>query len=646
MTDRAASRNEAWVIPVVSLSLVALVWAVFGQALTFGFVNYDDANYITENPVVQRGVTLQGLCWALTYGGIGHWHPLTWVSHMLDCQIYGLWAGGHHLTNVLLHGATVVCLFLVLRSMTGSLWRAAFVSAAWAIQPMRAESVAWISERKDVLSGLFFVLTVAAYVRYARRPAKLSYWLVAGLLALGLLAKNMLVTLPCVLLLLDYWPLRRTEPLPRLVIEKLPLFALSAGSCLATFLVPEKVPAYGHLSLPVRLENALLSYVIYLWQSVRPVDLAALYPNPRGLFPLPTVMGAMAVLAIISIAAVVARTEQPSFFVGWFWFAGMLLPTIGVVQISYYSHADRYTYLPQIGLYIAIVWGLSALIEKVHWPQWVIATLAGCVIAALAAAGWIQTSYWHDGERLWIHTVDCTEGNYLANNNLGDALWREGKMDGAIAFYREALKINPDYAEANYNLGYALSGVGRLDEAIAHYKKALAIQPEYAEAYNNLGNALSRESRVDEAVADYQEALRIKPDYADAYINLGNILSKEGRPDEAIADYEKALAVKPDYAEACNNLSYLLSTCRNAQLRDGPRAEALANRANLLTGGTNAMILNTLAAAYAEERRFPEAAQTEKDAIAVAEAQGGAGLENFLEQRLKLYQAGQPLRDK
>jgi len=593
-----AGLNDRWLVSGVCIFLAAIVWVVFGQTLRYEFVSFDDDLYVYDNPVVQKGLTWEGFRWALTYGSIGHWHPLTWLSHMLDCQLYGLQAGGHHLTNILLHTATVVLLFLVLRRMTGFLWRSAFVAAVFAIHPLRVESVAWVAERKDVLSAFFFMLTLTAYVRYARcvtgdkwqvtRTAasdsapgpscvtchpSLFYCLVLLFFALGLLSKNMLVTMPFVLLLLDYWPLNRLsnftpQVLLRRVAEKIPLFILMAGSCVATALVPEKLTA-DKLPFGLRMENAVVSYVTYLWQMIYPSGLACLYPNPTNNLPLWQVAGALGLLLVISGTAWAFRRTHPWLVVGWFWYVGMMIPVIGLVQISYYAHADRYTYLPQIGLYLLLTWAAADLCAGWRHRREVLGGGATVILVALIFCARTQTSYWRNGERLWTHTLACTSGNYTAHNNLGDALFQRGRVDEAIVQYQTALQIEPDYSFACYNLGNALLKKGRVDEAIAQYQTALQIKPDYAEAHDNLGNVLLQKGKVDEAITQYRTALQIKPDNAKAHNNFGNALLRKGRVDEAITHYQAALQIKSDYAEAHNNLG-------NALLQKGSVGEAIA----------------------------------------------------------------------
>ena len=597
-----AEWNNRRLVPAICFFLAALVWVVFGQTLHHGFVNFDDDLYVYENPVVQKGLSWQGFRWALTYGEIGHWHPLTWISHMLDCQLYGLDPGGHHLTNVLLHTASAILLFLVLRRMTGFLWRSAFVAAVFAIHPLRVESVAWIAERKDVLSGLFFMLTLWAYTRYVAGdrapgpcpdlvvghdvrsagpndlPRRLqmrtppapgrsrftfhvswNYGLVLLFFALGLLSKNMLVTTPCVLLLLDYWPLGRLSSftpqlLLRIVAEKIPLFILAVGSCVATALVSEKLAAAVQLPFGRRMENAVVSCITYLWQMIHPIGLACVYPNPTNNLPFWQVAGALGLLLAITGAAWVFRRTRPWLAVGWLWYLGMLVPVIGFVQISYYAHADRYTYLPQIGLVLLLTWAVADLCAGWRHRRLVLGGLAAIILVALIFPARTQTTYWRNSELLWSHALACTADNYIAHNNYGNVLPQPEKVDEAIVQYQTALHIKPDYAEAWYNLGNALFQKGGTDEAIAHYQTALQFNPGYAEAFNNLGYALFKKGRVDEAIVQYQKALEIKPDFAFACYNLGDALLQKGAVDEAITQYQRALRINPDLAKARNNL--------------------------------------------------------------------------------------------
>ncbi|HVV71040.1 MAG TPA: tetratricopeptide repeat protein, partial [Verrucomicrobiae bacterium] len=564
--------------------LAAMVWVVFGQTLGHEFLGYDDGAYVYENPEVSRGFSLRGVAWAFTYAGIGHWHPVTWLSHMLDCEIYGLKPWGHHLDNVLLHAAAAILLFLVLRGMTGAQWRSAFVAALFAIHPLRAESVAWVAERKDVLSGVFFMLTLGIYVRYARGPRSPARFApVAALFAIGLMCKGMLVTLPFVLLLLDWWPLCRlrvetgdgtdSKPLPpreirasiiSLVVEKIPLFALSAASCVITSLAPEDPTEVPHYSA---IGNAAMSCVIYLRQMFYPAGLAIPYPYPPNGWPMPDIVLALALLTAISIVAAKSWKRRPWLAVGWFWYLGMLVPVMGIVQISYYSHADRYTYLPQIGLYVLLTWAVAGLSANLPHRRLALGGGAAVVLAALMFCARAQTAFWKNDHTLWIRALDVTTDNDVACNNLGNDFLDEGNLDAAIGDFHKALQINPRYAKAHYNLGVALERTGQTGKAIEEYQAALQIMPNMPGAHNNLGNALFAAGDANGAVGHYLLAIQYKPDFAEAHNNLGNVLLLAGRFGEAIDHYQKALDINPDYAEAHNDLG-------NALLQTGHAAEA------------------------------------------------------------------------
>jgi protein O-mannosyl-transferase len=593
-----------WQAACVCVILVLAVLAVFGQTAGFGFVNYDDDQYVFENPVVEKGLSVEAVGWAFTHAQVANWTPLSTLSHMLDCQMFGLHAGGHHLVNVLWHAANAVLLFLVLRQMTGSLWRSAFVAAVFAIHSLRAESVAWVSERKDVLSAFFFMLAIGAYVRYAQEfkvqssKFKVLYSLCLVFFVLGLMSKPMVATLPFVLLLLDYWPLGRFQDAPqflRLVKEKIPFFALAAGACVATALVPGLVITDARrLPLLERFGNALVSDVVYVRQMVFPAGLAVPYPLPPNGYAIWQVGLALVFVAAITAGLVLWRKKRPALLVGWFWYLGMLFPVIGIIQISAdAARADRYTYLPGIGLALALTWAVAD--GSAGWKnrKLILGGSMLAVVGALGICGHRQTSYWKDSATLWRHVLACTSGNSLANNNLGVALAAKGDLAAAIVQYQKALEIKPDYSEAlnnlgvalvakgdveaaivqyqkaleikpdyvevRYNLGSALAGQGEYEAAITQYRKALEIKPDYAEALNNLGAALASKGEYAAAITQYRNALGIKPDYAEGRYNLGNALFAQGDKDAAIAQLQKALEIKPDYAEARNNLGSALS---------------------------------------------------------------------------------------
>ncbi len=559
-----SKETDGLAVATVCVLLAAIVWIGFGQTVWHHFVNYDDGMYVYQNPDVLRGPTRKGLLWSFTSASIGHWHPVTWWSHMLDCRLFGLWAGGHHLTNVLLHGSVAILLFLTLHQMTGSLLRSGFVAALFAVHPLRVESVAWISERKDVLSGVFFMLTVLAYVRYARGESRraVDYLLVLIFFALGLMSKGMLVTLPFVLLLLDYWPLGRlgdqkSEVRRQILVEKIPLFVLSALSIVATSLSPEKIAPVFRESLSTRLENAAVSYVIYLKQMFYPSGLTIPYFNPSNGFSLLEVGLALALLIAVSIGVFLFRRTRPYLAVGWLWYLGMMLPVIGIVQISYYARADRYTYLPQIGLCIMLTWGVADLFARWRRRREILTVAALVVIATLLMRTRIQASYWHDSEKLWHHALGVDGNNFVAHTNLGLALDEKGQPDAAIAEYEKALQIQPGYAEAHNDLGNALAGVGRLTEAIAQYQKALELVPGLPQVHNNLGTALAQNGQLTEAIAHFQKAIEIDPDMAGAHLNFGHALLQMGQPDEAIPHLLKALEIRPDFVDADKQLADL-----------------------------------------------------------------------------------------
>lgn len=536
----------------------------FGRTIRHGFLNYDDNIYIYQNLTVLAGLTRRGFLWAFTFAEIGHWHPLTWVSHMLDCSLFGLRAGGHHLTNVVLHGTAVILLFLALKEMTGAFWRSAFVAVLFAIHPQRVESVAWIAERKDVLSGVFFMATLLAYLRYLRRPPSLArYALVLILFALGLMSKGMLVTLPFVLLLLDYWPLGRVTPevlrgirlsenrtiVWRLVWEKVPLFVLSVGSCIATRLSPEVIAPGLQMTLPARIENAVVSYFIYLKQMFWPVDLTLPYFNPPGGFPLSQVIGALVILLGVSAFAIWSWRTRPYLTVGWLWYVGMMAPVIGLVQISYYARADRYTYLPQIGVYLWLIWGAAEWVRGWRYRREISAVAAFLLIAVLLRQTQAQTSFWRDSETLWQHALRTAPDNYVAHTNMGLVLQEKGDPVAAIAQYETALRIQPAYAETHNNFGNALCETGRVREAIVQYQEALALVPDLSQVHNNLGTAFGQNGQTAEAIAQFEKALEISPKFAAAHGNLGYALLLAGRVDEAQHHLLKALELRPGSAE-------------------------------------------------------------------------------------------------
>jgi tetratricopeptide (TPR) repeat protein len=586
----------------VCVFLVLAVVLVFGGTVQFDFVNYDDGILVYENPMVSRGLSREGVIWAFTTSVANMWYPLTWISYMLDSQFCGTKPWGYHATNVLLHAATSVILFLFLRRATGNFWASALVAAVFAIHPLRAEAVAWVGERKSPLSGLFFVATIAAYISFAQRPLSLlRYLAVAGLFTLGLLAKPTLVTLPFLFLLLDYWPLGRWRParpgpdsaatpdasrggesILLLVLEKVPLFMLSIACGVAAVLSQAgNIAPLNNVSLGARIANALISYVVYLRQFFWPTGLAAFYPQPDG-HPAWQAGAAFCLLAAISLIALWAWHKQPALFVGWFWYLGTMLPTSGLVQIGSHARADRYTYLPHIGLGLAIVWLLRGAVERLcgHWPsrRGIVAAAACLVIAGLMACAWQQVSYWQNSMRLWTHALDCTTGNVIAHCNLGLALADRGDFDNAIDHYHKALDIYPDDVECLNNLGLALAGRGQLKDAIACYARAVEIKPRFALAHNNLGIALAGSGRVDDAMREFHQALECTPDLATAHFNLGFALAGRRQFDAAIPEYREAVKIAP---RVLSN-HYCLALALAGRGKAGDLEEAIAEYGKVL----------------------------------------------------------------
>jgi protein O-mannosyl-transferase len=592
--------------------LVVITWLAFGQTVRYDFVNFDDNNYVYANPTITSGLTPDGIIRAFSSRHSGNWHPLTTISHMLDCQLWGLHAGGHHFTNIVLHTIAVVLLFLVLHHMTGAIWQSAFVAALFAIHPLRVESVAWISERKDVLSAVFFMLAIGAYVRYARSPSVGRYLMMSILFALGLMSKPMLVTVPFVLLLLDYWPLKRfaaRRSVERLILEKIPLFMLSAAAGVATFWAQQSsVAPVEQLPLVSRIGNGLVSCVIYVKQIIWPVQLAVFYPHPENKLPGWEIGLAILLLAVVSAGAIALRRKSPYLITGWFWYLVMLLPVIGLIQVGSQAHADRYTYLPQIGLYMLLAWVIADVLAS-RLQRRILAVTASVAIIALAWRAHVQASYWRNGESLWRHALAVTSGNFIAHNGLGHFLLTHARLDEAIEQFQMAVNIDPRFPEAQKNLSVALTEKGRTDEAIAHlqtllkeypndalghynlgnallkkgdsqgaiagYEKALSIQVRYPAAHYNLGIALDQNGRIDEAIAQYQQAVQEDPLYAKAYYLLGNDLLRKARVDDAIAAYEQALKSRPVYPEVQNNIGIAL-------LQKGRPSEAIAHWQNAL----------------------------------------------------------------
>ncbi len=626
--------REVLVCALLAAGIALAYFPVFGH----GFLYCDDPDYVSENAQVREGLTWHGVLWALTSFHASNWHPLTWLSHMLDVQAFGLHPGWHHLDNVLLHTLNSVLLFLALRRLTGAVWRSAVVAGLFALHPLHVESVAWIAERKDVLSGLFFMLTLLAYSQYVRNITgrgantvkqgrlrlhpKLWYSICLLLFFLGLMSKAMLVTVPVLLLLLDFWPLQRlvrseippsiSNVLP-LVKEKIPFLFLSAASSFVTFLAQQQggsVASATALPVGFRLENALVSYCAYVKLLFWPVGLAAYYPYP-GSVAIEFLTLAVLMLLGISIWVFWRRKRQPYLVVGWCWYLVSLLPVIGVIQVGMQAMADRYTYLPLIGLFMALVWGISDLAGSWRWRGLALsATSLSCLGACFGLTA-RQVPLWKDTETLYGHALEVTSNNAVAHQNLGAALAEQGRADEALVHFTEALRIWPDYAEARSNFGFLQFMQGKADEAIVSYRAALDTRPNLGKTHFLLGMALAIRNQ---------------------------------RP-EAIGEYRRALKLEPNHDVALNNLAWMLATDPEAQWRNGPEAVSLAERLCRLTQFANPQYIGTLAAAYAETGRYSEAIQMAEKAELLASKQENRALAEKNRQLLEFYRAGRPYHE-
>lgn len=688
MSKRAST---VWKIVGISIGLAGLVWLVFGQTLRHQFVNFDDGAYVYRNFNVTHGITIQQIVWAFTHAVAANWHPLTILSHMLDSELYGVGPSGHHLTNVILHTFAAILLFLAFWLMTRATWRSAFVAAIFAIHPLHVESVAWVAERKDVLSGVFFMLTLIAYFAYSRKPSIGRYLTVSILFICGLMSKPMLVTLPFVLLLLDYWPLGRLatsmpakpqsaidrNSLGWLVVEKIPFFAFSALTCVVTLITQQ--PSVTKVPLMARVGNALAAVAIYLGQTIWPAKLAVFYPLAENHLPTVGIGAGVVSLVGITIAAVFLRSSKPYILTGWLWFTGMLVPVIGIIQVGLQAHADRYLYLPQIGLCLIATWVLADLSRQLRFRRGIVASLALAVLVCLAWSARIQTSYWRDSESLWEHALSVTADNemgrehlcdaYLEKNRvddavregvralslraesadahatLGAALARQGKSDEALSQLQTALELNPRLVRVHYNLGNVLLQQGKVDEAIAHYEIELQTQPNFPEGQNNLANALFRKGRPDQARDHLESALKLNPSDPVAHNNLGIAFSQTGDMQAAIDQWNKTLAIQPDNLDAQCNLAWVYATFPDPSIRNGSKAVELAERALQLSNSTDPKIWRLAAAAYAEVGRFPEAIKAAQNGMALAEAAGNSDLVQTLDRNISRFQERSPLRD-
>ena len=584
-----SSRDDRRFTIAVCIFLTAIIWLVFGQTLSHDFINFDDDRYVYENSEVSRGLTLDGLKWVVTHSHASLWHPLTTLGHMADCQIYGLRPAGHHSTNVVLHNLGAILLFLVFRGMTGCIWQSAFIATVFAIHPMRVESVAWVAERKDVLSGVFFMLTLGAYLRYVRAPGISRYLTLSIFLACGLMSKATFVTVPLVLLLLDYWPLQRANDFRgsrRLLMEKIPLLALSAAASVATvFAQTVTMASLEQLSLLARLKNAAVSVIVYLRQMFWPTHLAVFYPHPHDQLNIWVVLACVALIVVLTLLAIFFRQKHPYVFVGWFWYLILLAPVLGIVQAGLQARADRFTYLPHIGITMLLTWSCADLTQQWRYRRIVLISMATFAIAALTVVAYQQTTFWRNSISLWEDTLAVTPDNQTAHQNLAAALWSKGRT-----------------AEANKHSRAA---------AIAHARTTLKDYPFDVATHND----------------------------------LGVLLVQNGDVRAGIEQWEISLQLNPDDGNALNNLAWVLATYPADTIRDGKRAVELAAKATTVPGGAVPIVLRTLAAAYAEAGDFSKAIQTGGRALDLATAQNNTSLLSTVRHEIELYQAHTPYRE-
>ena len=676
----------------ISLLLGVFTFALFWPLIYDSFVEYDDDLYVTANETVQQGLTLDGIGWAFHTFHASNWHPLTWLSHMLDCTLFEMFAGGHHLTNLLFHIANTIILFLLLHRMTGAIWRSSVVAALFAWHPLHVESVAWVAERKDVLSTFFWLLCLWSYTHYAQQSTRNRYLLTLAFFALGLMSKPMLVTLPFVLLLLDYWPLRRMGPIdfcgsakleegndpteiknsrdpsvsanpdlvPRdphaknsafqicwpLLREKIPFFALSVAACIVTILAQNKAMAPLR-SAPFwyRIGNGLNGYCAYLAKTFWPHHLAIFYPLPSHI-RLSQAIPAALLLASITILFVAMRRRQPAFITGWLWFLGTLVPVIGLVQVGSQAMADRYSYVPLLGVFIIMAWGLAemARIWTAARPFLIGGTSLALISCAYATGERLQT--WSGGGvALFSEANRITPRNPQVHVALGIVLGANARSEEAISHFREALRLWPDYPLALLSLASELSEHGQIAEAITNLDHAVRLTPRDPVPHNNLGVLLAKQGDFQSAIEHFRTAIRLNPDYLNAHLNLAMAFNKQKKTAEAIGCYRIAAKLQPQSPEPLEKLAWLLATNPDPQFRDGPSAVALARRATELSHSGMSGYLDTLAAAYAEAGLFKEAIATGQSALQSARGAGQKQLSSEIQNRLQLYSASKPYHE-
>lgn len=668
---------------LILLLLVGVTLAVYWPVTGYDFVNYDDPTYVSANAEVKSGLTTQGIAWAFTTTHGANWHPLTWLSHMADCQLYALKSGRHHLTNLLIHLLNSCLVFLVLRRLTGAEWRSAAVAALFAWHPLHVESVAWVSERKDVLSTFFWLLTIRAYVEYTEATEKSSVkgWIFYGMalasFILGLLSKPMVVTMPFVLLLLDFWPLNRFSL--RRLAEKAPFFLLSAAACVVTVLAQRSggaVNSLGLVSFADRFSNAAVAYVRYLFKTVYPVDLAVIYPLQH--WNLAQTGLALMILSLLTAWTFLLRKRQPYLLVGWGWFLGTLVPVIGLVQVGVQSMADRYTYIPLLGIFIVVVWMIGDLLALLPSLRRLVGVSTALLLLILLWLSGRQIRFWENTYTLFHHAAVVTSRNSEAEDNLG--VWylnqhrlpearahfitaldyqktsystlvhlgltafRQGNPTEARGWLEMALRARPGWWEAHFYLGSLWVAQGNLDEAIQNFSAAVKGDSENAQAHDQLGKALARRGNLREALTQFNESIRLEPDNPELHYDLALALVVAGNAPAAILAYRDTLRLNPNWTSPMNDLAWIMATHPRAEFRNGAEAVRLAERACQLSQWREPSLIGTLDAAYAESGRFREAISTAQLTQQRAQEMGLKELAVAAANRQTLYRAGQPYR--
>ena len=659
---------------LIGLLLALITLLVYLPVYRCSFLVYDDDDYVTQNPVVQNGLTWAGVQWAFTTEHASNWHPLTWLSHMLDCELFGLNPGAQHLVNVLFHAANAVLLFGLLMRLMGlrsdtatgasspqasGLWPGAFAAALFAWHPLHVESVAWISERKDVLSMFFGLLALLAYARYAEEfkvqgsRFKVFYGLALVFFAPGLMSKPMLVTLPFIMLLLDYWPFNRVRNAEcgmrsfiKLLLEKIPFFLLTAVSCVVTFLAQrhgEAIVPLARVDLGYRLENAPVAVVRYLLKIVWPANLAVIYPMPSRISGFAVVV-AVAVLIFLSVAVWRTRRRNPYWLVGWLWFLGTLVPVLGFVQVGGAALADRYTYLPAIGLFLAVACGFRDWADRLQIPRAALTAGAVLILGGCIAVTEHQLRFWRDSEALFRHALTVTENNEIAHINLGVALDQEGRETEALAEYRLAAKLAPGRYQVHNDLGNLLDKMNQPESALAEYREAVRLEPKLPVLRDGLGSVLAELGRFDGAMMEFTNAAQLDPAYPWPHFELAKALLAQGRDAEALGQFREALRIDPDNFQILAYTARVLAAEENPAVRDGKAALALATRANALTDGTQPLVLDALGMAYAATGDFTNAQTCAQNALALADAVGMKE-RGGIEKRQELYKSRQPWRE-